>query len=194
MKNIALYLIIFSLFNFFSCTAQGKSDSLITTKEQEHDSNVRFLDIDSSEGVISFGKIAKIGKISIFVISTDWCIPCKHLKKKLEHEPPLKKDLDIYFVNLSSGKDYDELKKSKSYAMWRFFERIEEWPTVLIYSPTGNLIKKFNASSLKKENFEGSIMDKIVQVLNRLEKYVEDYFHSDKIIVKDPNDCEPPEK
>lgn len=119
--------------------------------------NVEWQSINSFDNTIAFSKISEIGKFSVFLISTPWCGPCKILKDNLSTHPEFAADVNFYYVDMSHKKKYKELKETDAYFYARFYERLKEWPTVVITSPTGSVIKRFSDSDLERECYEKSL-------------------------------------
>ncbi len=115
-------------------------------------SKADYFEINSYGKVVSISKMARVGKISIFIVSTDWCAPCKVLRNKLLKSKLDMKTIDIWYINMSGGHSYKDLKKTKAYSSWRLHERLSEWPTVYITSPNTNVVKKFSSTSLEQED------------------------------------------
>ncbi len=115
-------------------------------------SKADFFEIDAYGKVVSISKMARVGKISIFIISAKWCGPCKTLKRKLLNSNLDMETIDIWYINMSGKHNYSDVKKTEAYNSWRLHESLEEWPTVYITSPNTNVVKKFSGSSLIKED------------------------------------------
>lgn len=159
MKYI-LKLLIIGVFSC-SCLAQGQSENCF--------------EIGSYNKVTAFSKLAKPGKISIFIVGTHWCKPCKILKRELWNVSSAYPDVDFYYIDMSEGNSYQELTKTPAYYVWRTVERLKEWPLICVYSPTTNLVKKFSPTQLETEGFQGTSYDKVLNIIARLRDYTKGF-------------------
>jgi hypothetical protein len=105
--------------------------------------------IDATDSLIAYSKLAKTGKISVFIIGAPWCGPCCALKRDLIAYGKHNDKIDYYY--LSTGKTYDSFKTSDVYFFLRMYDRLKEWPQVIITSPTGSIVKSFCQQDLDKE-------------------------------------------
>ena len=191
MINLKNSIFVLFIFSFLTTSCQNTTDSINVQNSQKvinkHIINktVNWYNINSFNKVISFSKLSKPNRISIFIISTDWCAPCKALKEKLYNTNFENINIDFYYVSLSGNHSYNEVKKTKAYKMWRYFERIEEWPTIYIYSPTTNFIKKYSGTSLIKEGYKKGTYNKTIEIINRLNEYSLKYYSNDLILKTD---------
>jgi|GEM_PF-7133086 len=178
---------------------KAKDTTDLQTNKNEYESNTfdNWFRIDSYNRVVSFSKVAAEGNISVFIVGYDGCKPCKQLKKQLQSSNDFSNDMVAFYdVNLTSGHSYREFEKTEAYTLWRFFERLKVYPTIYIYGPTTNLIKKFDGQILLEEGFKGSLYDKTVQTINRLHEYIRKYYtegliignNSEKTLVKPYSD------
>ncbi|MEM1320557.1 MAG: hypothetical protein AAGG75_09885 [Bacteroidota bacterium] len=163
MKNINLFLLLIALL-LTSSTTQAQPDQSCSAE---------WFEVNAYNKMLAFSKIARIGKVSIFIISTSWCQPCRQLKQDLMNADYDLSGVDIYYVNMSSGASYAELKNTPAYYDWRQVERLSEWPTVYIAAPSSNIVLKTNASQLPKGM---TLYNKIIQTIDRLKGYHEDFY------------------
>ena len=119
-------------------------------------------EITTNGQVISYGKIAKEGKVSVFILSTNWCSPCAALKKRLQDTKFDQRKIDFYYVNMSGNMKYEQLKQTNGYQIWRKVEQINSWPTVYITGQTSNIVSSFSAEE------EAYPYDKIIKITNDL--------------------------
>lgn len=108
--------------------------------------------IELKGALIPFGKIAKVGRVSVFIVSTPSCAPCKVLKANLYGDKSFNmQKIDFYDVNIASGITEKELRNTTEYRLWRQAERLESYPYIYILSPATNVVARgtFNASEVK---------------------------------------------
>jgi hypothetical protein len=141
MKKISFLLIFFN----FIYVNRAKAD---------------WYEIDARGKVVPISKIAKIGKISVFMISTSWCAPCIGLKKRLQATEFDMSKVDFYYVLVADNQTPD-FEKSNAYETWRRIEGLEAFPMIYIAAPTSNIVSKLG----KKEY---NPYEKIIQVVNGL--------------------------
>lgn len=109
-------------------------------------------EINAFDQTVAFSKIAVLGKISVFVVSTAWCAPCKALKQSLlTVNKKYENFIDFYYVDMSQGHRYEDLKKTDAYFYARMYDRLKEWPRVTITAPTGSIVKNFSQEDLVSE-------------------------------------------
>ena len=101
-------------------------------------------EIEAGGKILSYSQIAQPGKISIFILSTDWCAPCKVLKAKLEDESLDMKIVDLYFVNTSKGMNYKEFVNTSAFKYTNTIEGVKGWPTVFIAAQSTNVVSSFS--------------------------------------------------
>jgi thiol-disulfide isomerase/thioredoxin len=172
--------------------------------------------INTFDSTIAFSKIARLGKISVFVVSTAWCAPCKTLKAALKQQNQFTSKVDFYDINMCYQRKYSELEKVDAYAYARIYDRLKEWPRVVITSPTGSIIKSFSAIDLEQEDIKNrlydayvkaaaqhqkdinipalqdltghapTVLDKTLEIVERLLKD-DKYFHVQKVVQSVPN-------
>jgi thiol-disulfide isomerase/thioredoxin len=147
MNKVFISLLICSIFN--SCLAQKTTSN--------------WYEIHTNGKIVPIGKIAKPGKISVFIISASWCGPCKGLRKHLEATRFDENLVDFYYVenqegNLEAHKRYE---KSIPYKIWTKIEGLETYPLIYIASQTTNIVSKFGGDEEKK-------YEKIVEIVNAL--------------------------
>jgi hypothetical protein len=109
--------------------------------------------IDAKGSLIPFSKIARPGKVSVFIVGITGCSPCIVLKESLWGDKTMDlTKVDFYYVNLASGISQEELNQTSGYKLWRQIEKLEAYPYVYILSPTTNIISRgnFTASVVKK--------------------------------------------
>ncbi len=107
--------------------------------------NANWYELNTNGQVISYSRIAKEGKISVFILSTNWCSPCKALKQRLQDTSFDIDKIDLYYVNMSGDMKYEQLKRTNGYQIWRKIEQINSWPTVYIAAQTTNIVSSFSA-------------------------------------------------
>jgi thiol-disulfide isomerase/thioredoxin len=169
-----------------------------------------WFNINTFDSTIAFSKIAKLGKVSVFIVSTSWCGPCKTLKEQLKKEVKYGSNVDFYDINMCYQRRYDDLEKTDAYFYARMYDRLKEWPRVVITSPTGSIIKSFSSEDLIGEciknqlfeqyqkavdqkqplhltdlNFENcqnpSVFAKTIEILDRLVEY-QSRFNPNKVV------------
>lgn len=144
--------------------------------------------------ILSIGKVARPGKISVFIVSTYWCPPCKALKKNLQQQTGSQMaNVDFYDIQMATDQDgknysYADLKTTIAYRMWRQLELLKEWPLIYITSPTTNVVKKFSPGDLTS----GSALGKILEVIQKLQQpsqgFHEEYLVQEATYVEPPSD------
>lgn len=113
---------------------------------------VNWREFGTFEQTIAFSKIAPLGKMSVFIVSTAWCGPCKSLKQSLlKINKKYEKSVQFYYINMSQGQNYEALRKTDAYFFARMYDRLKEWPRVTITSPTGSILKNFSQEDLVTE-------------------------------------------
>lgn len=117
--------------------------------------------INTFDSTIAFSKIAQLGKISVFILSTPWCGPCKVLKEKLSTHSEYAGRVDVYYINMSYGRTYNELKKTDAYFFSRMYDRLKEWPRVVVTSPSASIVKAFSSGDLYKECLERQLYTEV---------------------------------
>jgi|GEM_PF-3131519 len=168
--------------------------------------------INTFDETIAYSRIAELGKVSVFVLSTPWCGSCKTLKKQLSTHTEYQQDVDFYYINMCSScspNDFKRLQAEDAYAYARLYDRLKEWPRIIITSPSTSIIKNFSKKDLARECYERSlnqlyknrdeidiafkdlsidecqqknwVYHKTLEIVNRLLKHKR-YFHSDKVI------------
>gem|GEM_PF-6250460 len=167
MKKFISFLIFFSVFSL---------------------SKAEWFDINSYRKVLAMSKMCRIGKISVFIISTKTCPPCLVLKKSLKEDIKAKKlsldSIDFYNIILDEGaRSVSEFEKDSATLMWAAYEGITGFPTVFIFSPTTNMVAKFCADETAKEG--KTMYQKTVEIINDLQS--KKRFFSSKFIVKQQN-------
>ncbi len=131
--------------------------------------NLSYADIDTldiSDRVLAISKIAKPGKVSVFIISTHWCGPCVALKSRLQQDFNMKK-VDIYYCLLSkSNQDsFKLMNKRPAYRIWKFIEGVtDSFPFVYIVAPTTNIRGRVKGNDYNKiQNLINELLDKTVK-------------------------------
>lgn len=124
MKNVYLTLIL------LACTL--------------HPLKADWYEINAEGKVLSFSRIAEPGKVSVFIISTNWCRPCMSLKNQLMNTPFDMTRVDFYYVEMAGDLKYHQIKNSLSYEIWRKVEGISGWPSVFIAAQTTNIVSSFS--------------------------------------------------
>lgn len=107
--------------------------------------------IETFGSSIAFSKIARLGKVSVFIVSVPWCGPCKTLKKQLAQQNPHPEQVDYFYVNMSAEHPFKDLKEEDAYYFTRYYDRLKEWPRVIITSPSGSILKSFSQEDLYEE-------------------------------------------
>jgi thiol-disulfide isomerase/thioredoxin len=140
-----------------------------------------WFEVNCTGKVLAVSRIAKVGKISVFIISTPWCAPCKMLKDKLMDNSDINMELvDIYYVLMTDNNDYDELKQTESYKVWREVEQLDAWPYVYITAPTTNIVSNFSPTK------EKNTYDRIMKVINALGENTNNF--NDQIVADQKQD------
>lgn len=155
------------LFFILACTSNNKIACQNTSRE-DHVIELKF-----EEKSFVFSKIAKPGKVSVFILSTSWCAPCLLLKNSFEdafkNHSFYSKDLDVYYCNLSNKKysDFNKLSKNKGYINFKEIDQLTSvFPTSYILSPTTNCYTIIS----------GNYPDSIFSIINDLTKRKEKFF------------------
>ena len=133
-----------------------------------------WFEINAFNKNISFSRISKPGRISVFLVSTWWCPPCKVLYKDFKQVSNNHPYVDFYYVDMSSdntgNRDPREIKNTHAYRQWRFYERLAEWPTIYITAPNTNVVSKFSPLVLKEGREGWTMFEKTMNVIAKLEK------------------------
>ena len=154
--------IIVALYFFLSLCISTKAD---------------WYEIDAWDKVINFSSVAKYGKVSIFILSTSWCVPCKILKDVLKNQNYDMSKVDIYIINMApEGHTFEELKKTKSFKIWQGIEGLKSWPTVYITNQINNIKAVFN-----DKGDDDDLISRINRIVN---SYLEnqDYYNENSIL------------
>lgn len=123
-----------------------------------------WFEINVYDKVIPFGKVAHQGKVSIFILSTPWCGPCQILKKALREQGYNMEAVDIYYVNMApKNSGFKELKRKKSYYVWRNIEGLEMWPTVYILNQSTNIKAIFTDKGKDRD-----LVSRVNRIVNNL--------------------------
>jgi len=176
MKTLSSIL-LFATLLISSCSAQSQ----VTTSKNDN-----FYEIKLFNKVLAYSKIAKEGRTSVFMISTPWCGPCRALKNQVNGVNENYPNTDFYYVNMAYGHRFDDLKRSESWEVWQAMERVNQWPAIVIISPTNNIIKRYTETSLEEEGYKGSTFDRMVEILGILQDYSK--FYNDNLLVTSLND------
>jgi thiol-disulfide isomerase/thioredoxin len=126
-----------------------------------------WFNINTFDSTIAFSKIARLGKISVFIVSTSWCAPCKVLKEQLKKEMKYGTNVDFYDINMCYQRRYDDLQKTDAYFFARMYDRLKEWPRVVITSPTGSIIKSFSSEDLIGECIKNQLFERYEQAVQQ---------------------------
>lgn len=124
-------------------------------------------ELDARGKVVPVSKIAKVGKISVFMVSTSWCGPCIELKLRLKATQFDMDKIDFYYL-LVADNDTPNYEKSLAYETWRRVERLEAFPLVYITAPTTNIVSKFG----KEESYK---YERILKVIKGLQEDSENF-------------------
>ncbi len=140
-----------------------------------------WFEINSFNKAIAFSKIAKLGKVSIFVVSTSWCGPCHVLEKALKSQSYDMTLVDIYIIDMApKGKNNSDLQNTDAYNIWMSIENLESWPTIYVTSQTSNLKAIFNGKGKDKD-----VISRINRIVNGLLDQNK-YFVKDLVLPKSP--------
>lgn len=146
-----------------------------TANEAKETTRLQWKEMDAFKKTISFSKIAKTGKVSVFVLSTPWCGPCKELKEQIAKHPELSEKVDFYYINMApTSSHYKEMEDSPAYKFICHIDRLKEWPRVIITSQTGSIVKSFSATDLKRECQERSLNNLVFNQEGHGKKTVEE--------------------
>jgi thioredoxin-related protein len=97
-------------------------------------------EVNSFGKVPAVSKIAKIGKVSIFIVSTNWCAPCKALKEIIKAKNYNMNDVDVYIIDMAPvGYRFKQVEEDPSYQTWLSIENLHKWPTVYVTAQTSTL-------------------------------------------------------
>lgn len=122
-----------------------------------------FKEIYTNGKIVPVSQISQIGKISVFIISADWCAPCKGLKKHLENTK-FAKNVDFYYVEIAN-QEMKEFKESEEFKFWSRIEGLESFPLIYITAQSTNIIAKFSTES-------DNMYEKIIDITNSLNRDV----------------------
>lgn len=154
MKNILIILLF-----FLTNTLDTKAD---------------WFKLDINGELIPFSKIAKEGKISVFIVCIPRCPPCEVLKDNLYSDKTIDLNkVDFYDINLTTKITEEQRKAQKTFAIWQEAEKLKGFPYIYILSPVLNITSRgnFNASKTKEN-------------IDNLMKLFED-FESDKMLANE---------
>ncbi len=89
-------------------------------------------------------KLAKVGKVSVFVYGASWCAPCHLLENRFTEERLFPDSMvDYFFIEIANQKS----KRNPSLQNFIVSDSINILPHILIYSPKVQLVgvmKKYN--------------------------------------------------
>lgn len=131
--------------------AMENEDIVTDNFNVKSEGSLAWQEINTFDKTISYSKIAKTGRISVFILSVWWCGPCKELRDSLSKSSHLSEFIDLYYIDMCAEHEYKELKETDSYFFYRAYDRLKEWPRVIITSQTGSIVKSFSHSDLKRE-------------------------------------------
>ncbi len=97
-------------------------------------------EVNSFGKVPAVSKIAKVGKVSIFIVSTHWCAPCHALQEAIKDKNYNMNDVDVYIIDMApAGYTFEQVKNDPSYKTWLSIENLQKWPTVYVTTQTSTL-------------------------------------------------------
>jgi hypothetical protein len=144
------------------------------------DAKADYYELDISEKSICFADYAKWGKVSVFIISTHFCPPCKALKNRLLQQYKADSTVDIYYCYLS--KDYSDkhYQKRESFFIWQQVDvATTVYPTIYLFSSSRNLFSFYQGYSEEK-------FTELSQSINYLLEKTVEYFDLSLINVAQP--------
>ncbi|MEL6699662.1 MAG: LysM peptidoglycan-binding domain-containing protein [Bacteroidota bacterium] len=117
-----------------------QSDLISTVKKVDG-----IFEINSTRKSLAFSKVARVGKVSLFILSTHWCKPCYYLKddlKALIREGKIDQNyVDIYYCMLTenTSQSLESLNMKGAYRNYKYVDLLtESFPTTYILTPTTN--------------------------------------------------------
>ncbi len=135
----------------------------------EFNSTIQWKTIEVFDSTIAYSKISRLGRVSVFLLSTPWCGPCQKLKNTLSDFGNFDGQVDFYYISMCHEfpeKKYEDLKKTDSYFFARYYDRFKEWPRVIITSPTGSIVKSFSHTDLERECRERYLYESVFEKEN----------------------------
>lgn len=168
LSSLCLMLFVFTS----SCVAQ--KDTVLVDNWYE---------VNAYGKAVAFSKVAKEGRISVFIVSTTWCKPCIELKNNLFSSLDQYPDVDFYYIlmNGSTKHNYKDLKETAAYDVWMKTELLKEWPTVYVLAPTTNVVKKFNPTTIREEGYTKGMFQRTVDIIEKLRINTTNY--SDDLLI-----------
>jgi hypothetical protein len=95
--------------------------------------------------LIPFSKIAKEGKVSVFILGTPSCGPCHRLKTDLKAEGDFDMNkVDFYYVNMAHSIKEIELEYMPSAKIWKGTTGMNAFPQTFILDPVTNIVTRGN--------------------------------------------------
>lgn len=125
--------------------------------------------------VFNYSQASVGGKFNIFILGTSWCGPCKELKERLltaEFDSSL---VELHYVYCEGHNKWQSFRQSKTYFAYLAVENLQEWPQVIITSPLGNLIKRFDSGSLRNSGSTNSVFLETVSITEELCRNLKEY-------------------
>jgi thiol-disulfide isomerase/thioredoxin len=151
--------------------AYGCSGSIPGEPPGDTVENTGYTEIPAFGKVINFSEASRPGKISIFILTAWWCGPCKKLLRNLDNANLDPQIIDLYKVNMSfdgvKEREYEDVKATDAFKIWKGIEGFGEWPTCYIVGPTRNIIKWFSPSTLKRQD-SAAMFDEIMRITSVL--------------------------
>lgn len=120
-----------------------------------------WFEIDARGKVVAVSKLAKQGKISVFIVSTTWCAPCVGLKKRLKATEFDMSKVDFYYMVVADETIGSTWEQTNFGSSWRDIEGLNGFPMIYITAQTTNIVSKFSAE-------EDNKYERVVKVVNSL--------------------------
>jgi hypothetical protein len=127
---------------------------------------------NTADKCYSFSRVAKPGKVSLFILGTHSCAPCEVLKMQLNEAMekgiinPSEVDIYSYMLSKSAADKTEDLNSRLGYRMLKNIDKLTKiWPTTYITSPTTNCY------AIVEGNKYEEIMENIKDLLEAKRKY-----------------------
>lgn len=153
------YLLPF-IFLFCSCHSQNNERSLNDSLETKNDRKIDSVQlihkkhteekthhIFFSDSIFKFSNYTKKSKVTVFVISSETCVPCHvlidKLEKKISSDSLFQLKLELFVIKIPNSRKEKKEYESIGYQVFKNIDNFAEvLPTTFIFSPTENQYSK----------------------------------------------------